>query len=1098
MSTPLTAPPTAEPCPSCGFASPPGFRFCGGCGVGLAAPTEVPVPPRPVVPERRQLTVLFCDLVGSTRLAGCLDLEELRDVLRSYQAACAESVRRYGGTISRFMGDGILVLFGYPHAHEDDAERAVRAGLSMVEAVARLPRPPMVTEPLAARVGVATGLVVAGDLIGDGAAEEEAILGETPNLAARLHAAAPPNGVVVAARTHALLGGRFVCEDLGAHTVKGFAAPVPCWRVVRPRSAASRFTATGDTGRTPLVGRETHLSWLLDLWGSAAAHRGRVATVAGEAGIGKSRIAEALCEHLGTACVSLRFQCSPHYVNTALHPVIQHIELASRIGPEDPAAAKLGKLVAWLDRDTAEGDAEESQELAMLAALLSIPGDAAPRLPVMSAQRQKQDTFEILLRRWETQAESCPLLIIFEDLHWADPTTLEFLSALVRRIGGMATLAILTFRRSFTAPWSGPEVDGRELRRLPREPALELVEQVAGVGRMPDAVAEQVVQRADGIPLFIEELTQAVLGLGVLDDDRGGPARVHGPLPPQAIPATLQDSLMARLDQLGPAKFVAQLASAIGREFRYSVLGAIAPLPAKHLRAALATLEDAGLVHSTGPDVGEVFTFKHALVQEVAYQTLLRSRRQELHVLIARVLQERFPQQVRDTPELLAHHWTQAGDTECAVAAWLGAGKRAAERSEYSEAIGHLRRGLDLLPHLPDAAQRRDRELALLLALGPVLMMVTGSGTPEAAHLYARALELCEQVQASEAHFAARWGGWLVAMDHRAGRERADELLHLARELGDPAHLVQAHHCQWATLYMLGEHLECCRHAEEGIRLYDPERHRLQAHLYGGHDPKVCALGERALSYAYLGRLDESLAGVRMTLDWAESLAHVSSRLHAMDYALAVHHLRRDVAEVARRADTMVAFAAEQRLVEYRPKGMLFRGWAQALHGDVSDGLDDMRDALAWEEKAGLPSDFPLYYEMFAEVCGRARRFDEGLDAVGKGFEQAECGRIVYWNAELHRRRGELLLAAGADPAVVRDCFEDALAVARTQGALVLELRAAAGLRRLSGDEGSAGDPVALLRTAYAGFSRALDVLDLRDLDVLDLRGPRSLLGARS
>jgi predicted ATPase/class 3 adenylate cyclase len=1036
------------------------------------------MPKRRSAAERRQLTVLFCDLVESTRLATTVELEELRDALRAFQSACADVVRQYGGTISRFLGDGILVLFGYPHAHEDDAERAVRAGLSMVEAVARLPPPSPVTEPLAARVGIATGLVVAGDLIGDGAAEEEAILGETPNLAGRLHAAALPNTVVIASRTHALLGGRFLCEDLGALPLKGFSEPVPCWRVISPRPVASNFTAAGEAGRAPLLGRENELTWLLGLWRSVTDHGGQVAMLVGEAGIGKSRVAEALLEHVGGSCVPLRFQCSPHYTNRALHPVIQQIELAARMGPEDPAAAKLEKLSAWFDPDD-----DRATELGMLAALLSISADAAPVLPSMSPERQKQDTFDILLRIMRTQATVRPLLIIFEDLHWADPTTLEFLAALVRRIGGTAMFAIFTFRPGFTAPWSGPHVRSRELRRLPREPALSLVEHVAGAGRMPTAVLEQVVQRADGIPLFIEELTQAVIGMGALNNVHHEPMRSNGPVPTIAIPFTLQDSLMARLDQLGTAKLVAQLASAIGREFSFPLLSAIAPMPVERLRAELAALENAGLIRSKGSTVDEVFAFKHVLVQEVAYQTLLRSRRHELHRLIAQMLLERFPQQTRDAPELLAHHWTHAGDTEQAVDGWLAAGERACQRSEYSEAVGHLRRGLDLVQHMSDAVQRRDRELVLLLAMGPALMMVTGTGTSEVARLYERALALCTEIPKSGLHFAARWGGWLVAMDHRSGLERADDLLNLAQELGDPAHLVQAHHCQWATLYMLGEHEECCRHADEGIRLYDPERHRLQAHLYGGHDPKVCALGEKALSCWLLGRSEESLRSVRLAQEWAESLAHVGSRIHAMDYALQVNRLRRDAAEVGRRANKMMDFAAEQHVSEYHAKGMLFRGWAKASLGDVAGGLDDMRSALESEEEAGIPSDFPIYYEMFAEVCERAGRFEEGLDAVTKGFAQAERGRLVYWNAELHRRRGELMFASGGNRPAVADCFEQALAAARAQGALLLELRAAASIARLGRDEDR--DPVAYLRTAYAGFPSGLDTPDLRDARTL-------------
>jgi class 3 adenylate cyclase/predicted ATPase len=1084
MSTsrqPPAMPSDTAPCPACGFNSPPGFRFCGACGSCLVADGGLRKPARQSDAERRQLTVLFCDLVDSTRLANCLELEEWRDVLRAFQSACAEVVRQYGGTISRYMGDGILVLFGYPHAHEDDAERAVRAALSMVGAVARLPSPFEATGSLAVRIGIATGLVVAGDLIGEGAAEEEAILGETPNLAGRLHAAAPPNGIVVASKTHTLLGGRFLCEDLGAHPLKGFSEPVPRWQVIRPLPVASNFKAAGDVGRARLVGREDDVTWLLGLWQSVTIKGGpggQIVMLVGDAGMGKSRMAETLCERLGAACEPLRFQCSPHYINRALHPVIQHIELAAGIGVEDPAGTKVEKLSAWLD-PAVGGD----KELAMLAALLSIPADAAPPLPEMSAQRRKQDTFDLLLRILRTRSAIHPVLILFEDLHWVDPTTMEFLSTLVERIDGIGALAIFTFRPDFAPPsWAGPHVHGRQLHRLSRESALRLVDQVAGTGRMPTPVVEQVVFRADGIPLFIEELTHMVLGLGVLDDGGSGASGSHGQLPTIAIPTTLRDSLMARLDQLGPAKFVAQLASAIGREFSYRLLGAVAPLSAERLQIDLAALEMAGLIHAKGPTPGEVFAFRHVLVQEIAYQTLLRRRRQELHTLIARALPRQFPQQTRDAPELLAHHWTEAGDAEQATAYWLAAGERARERSEYSEAIGHLRKGVDLVAQLDDPDQRRDRELQLLLALGPALIMVTGPGTPEVARLYARALDLCAEMPKSDLHFVARWGSWFVAMDHRAGLERADDLLHLARELDDPACLVQAHHCQWATLYMLGSHEECCRHADEGLRLYDPRRHRLQADFYGGHDARVCALGERALASWLLGRFDESLVDVGSALEWADLSGHVGSRIHAMDYALVVHRLRRDPAEVERRAETMVAFAAEQRLREYRAKGMLFRGWATALLGDVSGGVAEMRDALALEEEdAGVPADFPLYYEMFAEVCERAGRHDEGLDAVRKGLARAERTRIVYWNAELHRRRGELMLAAGGAPAAVAACYERALSDARGQGALFLELRAAASLARLHRDEGRGNDRVAHLRAAYAGIPRGFDTPELRD-----------------
>ena len=991
-------------------------------------------------------------------------------MIRAYQAACAAEVARLEGTVSRYMGDGILVLFGYPQAHEDDAERAVRAGLGMVNAVAQLRRPGAAGGILSVRVGIATGLVVAGDLIGEGASEEEAILGETPNLAARLQAAALPDTVVIAEGTRALLGEQFVCEEIGPLRLKGFREPVPVWRVQGPRHVGSRFQSKSSAHWLPTVDREVETAWLLELWHAAARHRGRVAMLWGEAGIGKSRVAETLHESLGDACSTLRFQCSSHYENRALHPIIQQIELVAGIDIEDPAQAKLDKLTTWL-----VGLGETVQALPILASLLSIHEGSGAQLAMMSAERQKQETFELLLRLMRMQGRGRPLLIIFEDLHWADPTTREFLTALVNRIEGLPALAILTFRATFVPPWTGSHVAGRELVRLPQGPALELVEQVVGQGRMSRQALDQVVARTDGIPLFIEELTRAVLGLGLFDDDGSEAA-----LPSLAIPSTLQDSLMARLDQLGPAKFVAQLASAIGREFPYPLLEAIAPIPADRLREGLDALLDAGLINAQVSASGEVYAFKHALVQEVAYQTLLRGRRREIHAAIAQAFDDLFPQRARDAPELLAHHWSEAGEYRNAVTCWLAAGERASERSEFREAIGHLRKGVDLVERLDDPAERRDRELALLLALGPVLMMAEGAGTPEVASLYSRAIDLCRDLPKSGRHFAAYWGGWRAAMDHRAGRDRADDLLKIAHELGDSTHILQAHHCQWATLYMLGEHEECCRHIAAGIAIYNPELHRSHPTLYGGHDAKVCALGEQALSCWFLGRLDESLMHADQALEWARSLAHVGSQAHAMDYAVAVHQLRRDPAEVAQRAHKLIRFASEQHLPEHRAKGAIFLGWAHALLGDPEGGLEQIRTAMTWLRVHGSPEDFPLYYEMFAEVCGCVGRHAEGLDAVSDGFYHAELGRLVYWNAELHRRRGELLLAAGRRSAAAA-AFGDAIAEARRQRVRVLEVRALASLVRMRDRAPGSVEAAARLRSVYAGFAEGLDAPDLRE-----------------
>jgi class 3 adenylate cyclase/predicted ATPase len=1059
----------SQVCAACGFANPTEFRFCGGCGSSLERQE----------PERRQLTVLFCDLVGSSKLASRLDPEEMRDLMLTYQSACTAVIRRFDGTVSRYVGDGILALFGYPRAHEDNAERAVRAGLEIISAMATLPVTAGGGGPLAVRIGIATGLVVVGDLIGEAAAERQAVVGETPNLAARLQGLASSNSVVISAGTRALIGERFHCVDLGSHALHGFTDSVRACRVLAERQAASRFEAAQPVRLSPLINREEPLSLLRRLWEDAEKGTGRVALLVGEAGIGKSRVVEALLEHIvGTPYSALRYQCSPHYVNTALYPVIQHTERAAGIGREDTPAVKRAKLSAWVGAVPEAGEA-----VPLLAALLSIPSDERFPLPAMSPQRQKERTFELLLGFIQRLAAAWPVPIVFEDVHWVDPTTQEFLTMLVQRVREMRALVILTSRPEFSPPWRDqPHVELLELSKLAPEHATGLAQQVAGV-RLPKMIIEEVVAKTDGVPLFIEELTRAVLGTGLLVEKHGQHTLTR-PLPLLAIPSTLQDSLMARLDQMGPAKIIAQVAGAIGREFSYELLEAIVPLPPQRLREGLEALQRAGLVYAESRVSGSIYTFKHALVQEVAYQSLLRSRRRELHSSIAEVLERSFPQTARDTPELVAHHWTEAGNFERAIAGWLAAGRRASERSEYREAIGHLRTGMALIPNVTDAEVRWERELALLLALGPALITTEGGGTPEVRTLYQRALDLCAGKPESAPHFAAYWGWWRASMDLRAGSEWADKMLGLARTLAEPALLLQAHHCQWATHYMRGAHGACCHHIDRGLELYDPSRDHPYAALYAGHDVRVCALGERALARWLLGHPQEALEHVQAALAWAKELKHVGSRAHAMDYALVLHKFRRSADVVAARADELMAFASEQQLRDHRAKAALFRGWARSMRHDVRGGLNEMLEGMAAFQAVGTPEDVSLYYEMLAEAFGEAGRYQEGLRAVEDAFAQtARCG-ILFWNAELHRRRGELLLASGAPTTAAAACFREALACARAQNATSLELRAALSLARLHRNEGEVPIAATILRPILERFQQTdtPDAAEAREL----------------
>ncbi len=1062
-----------EACPACGLVSPPGLSFCGHCGTRLK-PRQVPTSE----PERRQLTVMFCDLVGSSALAQRVELEEFRDLIRAFQDRCTSIVREFGGTVSRYMGDALLVLFGYPKAGEDATERAVLAGMRMAATIPEIALPNLPGERLSVRVGIATGLAVAGDWIGEGASLELAVLGETPNLAARLQALALPDSVVISGATRALIGSQFVCENLGMQLVKGFAAPVAVWQVTAAGPVHNRFRAVRPAALTPLVDREEELAWLQGLWHAATQRRGSVALIAGEPGVGKSRLVEALRQGIGEGqahCLNL--QCSPYYTNRALHPVIQYIEGAASLDKEDAPATKIKRLEQWLG--LASGNA---YSITLLGGLLSIPVNDRPPLPPMTAARQKDLTFRLLTELLQRIALSGPLLLVCEDIQWIDPTSEEFLTYLVSRTRHMPVLAVCTHRVEYMPKWDG--VEHRLLQRLSADQATVLVKHVAGAAKLPDSVVRELVSASDGIPLFVEEVTRTALHDRAADEPATGEAR---PRKPFSIPSSLHDTLLARLDQLGPERQVAQIASVIGREFNYPLLQAISPLPPGELHEAILALERAGLIFADVNGPGIRYTFNHALVREAAYETMLRSRRRELHVLTAEVLERQFPQTASETPELLAHHWSEAARPERAVTSWVLAGKRASERSEYREAIGHLQRALQLVPQLAGKTEQSHRELELLLELAPSLIVTQGAGTAEVNRLYTRALALCEELPNSALHFAARWGWWRVSMDHRSGHGRARELVSLAEELGDQSLVVQAHHAQWATLYMLGEHDQCCRHADEGLRLYDPAKHRFHGGIFGGHDAKVCALGESALSAWLLARVDEAPGRVDEALGWAEELGHAGSRVHAMDYALQLHRFRGDAREVARRADELVAYSVEQHLDEHRAKGRIFRGWARA-HLEVADAnqaFEEIRSALDAEKGAATPEDFPQYYEMFADVCARARQVDTGLGAVAEALALAERGGFVYWNAELLRRRAELLIVADAAPEAIDACFLEALACARRQGALSLALRAATSRARFCAGGPRATEALDALMQVLGQFrqgSSTADVIEARRL----------------
>jgi class 3 adenylate cyclase/tetratricopeptide (TPR) repeat protein len=1035
------------------------------------------VEPKPAdTAERRQLTVMFTDLVGSTALSTRVDPEDLRGIINVYHHCCTAIVERQAGFVAKYMGDGVLAYFGYPRASEHDAEQAVRAALALIEAVPKLET--AAGAPLQVRVGIATGLVVVGDLIGAGAAQEQAVVGETPNLAARLQGLADPGTVVISAATRRLTGGLFEYRDLGAVSLKGFGENINAWQVLGASAAESRFEALRAT-LTPLIGRDEETDLLMRRWEQAKRGDGQVVLISGEPGIGKSRIAQTIVERVGAdPHTRLRYFCSPHHQDTALYPSIAQLQRAAGFRREDTSEERLSKLEAIL----AQGANDLSQVVPVLADLMSIPtGDRYSPLD-LAPQRRKEKMLAALVGQVEGLAVRQPVLVLFEDVHWSDPTTRDALDLLVDRVATLRVLAIVTFRPEFAPPWIGrPHVTMLNLNRLPRQRRADMIAQVTGGKALPRDIAEQIIDRTDGIPLFIEELTKTVIESGVVTA-AGDHYTLAGPMTPLAIPTSLHASLLARLDRLAPTREIAQIGAALGRSFSHELISAVAPMRQQQVDDALMQLVNAELIFRRGMPPDAEYTFKHALVQDAAYSTLLRSRRQQLHARIAATLEDRFPELVLAQPELAALHATEAGLADKAVVYRLNAGQRALARSAMLEAVAQLRKGLAALAGLPDGPSRLQQELDLQVALGTALTATEGWSGADVSETFARARALAEEINRPDylvRLLAGQYTFHFVRAEYRLALPLAEQLEKIGQARNDAAAELLGRSACGMCHFIFGQFVVARPELERCLALADPARRTLEGLAF---DPYAVTLTWLGLTLAYLGYLDQARSRMNDAVSEARRLGHAHTLAHALIFSSWLDWFAGAPME---RLHEALDLTRAHDFPHYLGWALAYRGKSLVADGRAQDGLAVLTRASEILRATGNGVSMPMLFSPLAEACAALGRHDEEQRWIDEMTQAIESTDERVSEAELlHRVRGDLLNSRG-DPAGAERCYREAIAVAGRQGADLLQLRASTSLARLWRAQGRRAEAHGVLAPIYGRFTEGFDTPVLKEAKAL-------------
>jgi predicted ATPase/class 3 adenylate cyclase len=1066
-------------CSQCAAVNRESAKFCESCGTALLnvaeSIIEKSVPPPSTIGERRHLSVLFCDLVGSTSIAAKLDPEEWRELAADYQRASARAVERFGGRVAKYLGDGVMAYFGWPQAHGDDPERAVRAGLAIVEAICKLneQRPDV---KLSARVGIDSGVVV----VGLGGSGEFEVFGETPNIAARVQAVAAPDTVLITDVTHRLVSGLFVVEERGPFSLKGIDRRQRLYRVVQPSGVRGRLEALAAThGLSPFIGRESELGMLGDHWQHVRAGEGRLALIIGEPGIGKSRLIQRFHQQIaGTPHTWIEVTAAPVFRNTPLFPVLENIrKVISRRGDESRE-----EQLAQLESSLVLAGLNPPEAIPLVAPLLNLELLAKYRASRLSAEHQRRRLLALMVDWVVGLARVQPIVMVTEDLHWVDPSTLELVQMLVERGPIPQFLLLCTARPEFRVPWTPNKTHAHiTLNQLSLRNARIIVERLSALKGLSKKAIDAVVERTGGVPLFVEELTRAVLE----SSDNEFIKRV--------IPVSLNDLLMARLDRLGPAKVVAQLGAVIGSEFSYELIQAVAPIPKEDLQHALGILTEAELLYANGAAPNATYLFKHALIRDAAYEALLKTRRKELHSRIAEVLVRQYPDRVASAPELLAHHYTEAGLISQALPYWHRAGQTASQRSAHAEAISHLTKGLDLLKTLPDTSERAQYELTLQIALGAPLIATRGYAASAVEDAYARALELCRQMGEPPQLFPVLWGlsaFYGVRAELKTARELSEQVLRLAQGVRDPALLLEAHHALGQYLYFMGEFSLAREHFEQGIALYDPRQHSSLAYLYG-QDPGMACLSYLSWTLWVLGYAGQALERSAEAITLAHDLSQPVSLAFAQDFAAALHQLRREVHLTREQAEAAIALSKEQGFQFWLTAGTLYRAWALAEMGQVEEGILQMRNGLAAFRATGAKLGEPYFFARMAEAYEKGGQADEGLSVLADALATVNNTGERHYESELYRLKGKLNLTRHSNAAAMptlreaESSFREAIRIAHRQQAKSLELRATMSLTRLLAQQDRRNEARTMLTEIYNWFTEGFDTADLKEAKTL-------------